>query len=170
MPTKGWPRGSVLGGWGGAARGGSAGVAFAVGRGLAAVRVDIVEEAFSRSRSRSREPACQLGAETPRTKPGRRWSDAGRVCRAPAGVGSSAVRRSPAGRAWGSVGPRVERFTAGGVGRGPGPRNRVSRAGIAERPPRSQSTKSMPQSGQSATGRGKWARSGPSTSRTEPAQ
>ena len=36
MPTKGWPRGSVLGGWGGAARGGSAGVALAVGWGLAA--------------------------------------------------------------------------------------------------------------------------------------
>src|SRR5271157_635354 len=36
MPTKGWPRGSVLGGWGGAARGGSAGVALAVGRGPAA--------------------------------------------------------------------------------------------------------------------------------------
>ena len=34
MPTKGWPRDSVLGGWGGAARGGSAGVALAVGRGL----------------------------------------------------------------------------------------------------------------------------------------
>ena len=38
MPTKGWPRGSVLGGWGGAARGGSAGVALAVGQGLAADR------------------------------------------------------------------------------------------------------------------------------------
>src|SRR5271157_5834650 len=36
MPTKGWPRGSVLGGWDGAARGGSAGVALAVGRGPAA--------------------------------------------------------------------------------------------------------------------------------------
>ena len=35
---QGWPRGSVLGGWGGAARGGSAGVALAVGRGLAADR------------------------------------------------------------------------------------------------------------------------------------
>ena len=38
MPTKGWPRGSVLGGWDGAARSGSAGVAPAVGRGLAADR------------------------------------------------------------------------------------------------------------------------------------
>src|SRR5271157_1657940 len=36
MPTKGWPRGSVLGGWGGVARGGSAGMALAVGRGPAA--------------------------------------------------------------------------------------------------------------------------------------
>jgi hypothetical protein len=33
---QGWPRGLVLGGWGGAARGGSAGVALAVGRGPAA--------------------------------------------------------------------------------------------------------------------------------------
>ena len=33
---QGWPRGSVLGGWGGVARSGSAGVALAVGRGLAA--------------------------------------------------------------------------------------------------------------------------------------
>ena len=42
MPTKGWPRGSVLGGWGGAARGGSAAVALAVGRGLAAA-VDVLK-------------------------------------------------------------------------------------------------------------------------------
>ena len=79
MPTKGWPRGSVLGGWGGAARGGSAGVALAVGRGLAAVRVNIVEEAFSRSRLEVANPPADSARKRPDIEPGRRGPTSGRI-------------------------------------------------------------------------------------------
>ena len=70
MPTKGWPRGSVLGGWGGAARGGSAGVALAVGRGLAAYGFSSKNDLLAQLLALNVEVARQEEAGEPVTAPG----------------------------------------------------------------------------------------------------
>ena len=70
MPTKGWPRGSVLGGWGGAARGGSAGVALAVGRGLVAYGFSSKNDPLAQLLALNPEFARQEEAGEPVTAPG----------------------------------------------------------------------------------------------------
>lgn len=74
---------------------------------------------------------------------------------------SQALASAPDGE---SIGAEGKRFTAGGVGRGRG----ILRASAPALPLRSQSRNDSAQSGQSATGRGRCDRSGPSTSRIEP--
>src|SRR5271165_2754233 len=70
MPTKGWPRGSVLGGWGGAARGRIGGVALAVGRGLAAYGFSSKNDPLAQLLALNPEFARREQAGEPVTAPG----------------------------------------------------------------------------------------------------